>query len=100
MIHELYGRETIECLHPETGKRYWKVDYSVQLGSNYGIKDAPRAGPVVDGDLVFAIGVRGDLNCLELESGKVIWKKNLDDAYGPAPLFSVGEAVRWFSKIS
>tara|TARA_Y100000814_G_scaffold285549_1_gene253650 strand:+ start:353 stop:1690 length:1338 start_codon:yes stop_codon:yes gene_type:complete len=86
-IHELDGLETIECLQPGTGKRYWKYDYPVQLGSNYGIRDAPRAGPVIDGDLVFTVGVKGDLLCLELDSGEVVWKKNLDDAYGHAPLF-------------
>ncbi len=87
MIHELDGREMIECLHPETGKRYWKVDYPVQLGSNYGIRDAPRAGPVIDGDLVFAVGVQSDLHCLKLRSGELVWKKDLDESFGPAPLF-------------
>lgn len=87
MIHVMGDRETVECLHPETGKRYWKFDYPVKLGSNYGITDAPRAGPVIDGDHVFTVGVRGDLNCFNLKSGERIWHKNLDHEYGPAPLF-------------
>ena len=96
MFHALNGREVIECLHPETGKRYWKFDYAVRLGSSFGIEDAPRSGPVIDGDLVFVVGVRGDLHCLDLGSGKVIWKKNLEKEYGPAPLFSGEGVVRWF----
>lgn len=87
LIHGLNGRETIECLHPETGKRYWKFDYPVQLGSNYGIADASRSGPVIDGHLVFTVGVRGDLHCFKLESGDLVWKKNLDEEFGTAPLF-------------
>ena len=87
MIHELDGRETIECLNPETGKRYWKHDYPVQLGSNYGIRDAPRAGPVIDGDFVYAVGVKGDLHCFKLGTGEVVWKRELDEAFGVAPLF-------------
>ncbi len=87
LIHEMNGREIVECLQPETGKRYWKFDYPVALGSNYGIEDAPRAGPVIDGDLVFTVGVRGDFHCFRLSSGEVVWKRNLDDEYGPAPLF-------------
>ena len=87
MIHILDGKEVIECLQPETGKRHWKFEYPVRLGSNYGIKDASRAGPVIDNDLVFTVGVRGDLHCFDLRSGKVIWKKNLDEAVGKAPLF-------------
>lgn len=87
MIHELDGREVVECLQPETGKRHWKHEYPVELGSSYGIADAPRSGPVIHGDLVFTVGVRGDLHCFELKSGDVVWSKNLEDAYGPAPLF-------------
>ena len=87
MIHAREGREVIECLHPASGKRYWKFDYPVELASSYGVEDAPRSGPVIDGDLVFALGVRGDLHCLELKTGKLVWKKNLDKQYGPAPLF-------------
>lgn len=87
MIHELNGRETIECLETETGKRHWIHDYPVKLGSSYGIADAPRVGPVIHEDLVFTVGVRGDLHCFSLKSGTVVWKKNLDEEYGPAPLF-------------
>ncbi len=87
MIHTLDGQEVVECLQPETGKRHWVHRYPVKLGSNYGIQDASRAGPVIDGDRVFTVGVRGDLHCFELRSGKVLWKKNLDQEYGPAPLF-------------
>ena len=86
MFHALNGREVIECLHPETGKRYWKFDYAVRLGSSFGIEDAPRSGPVIDGDLVFVVGVRGDLHCLDLGSGKVIWKKNLEKIHLKGPL--------------
>ncbi|MCB1121797.1 MAG: PQQ-binding-like beta-propeller repeat protein, partial [Verrucomicrobiae bacterium] len=87
IIHEMNGKETVECLQPETGKRYWKYDYPVRYGSNYGISDAPRVPPVIDGDLVFTVGVRGDLHCFDLPTGKVVWKKNLDEEYGHAPLF-------------
>lgn len=87
MIHALDGKEVVECLHPATGKRHWKHEYPVRLGSSFGIDDAPRAGPVIDGDLVFTIGVRGDLHCLNLKTGKVVWQTNLDKKYGPAPLF-------------
>ena len=87
LIHTLGGREVIECLHSGSGKRYWKFDYPVKLTSSYGVDDAPRSAPVIDGDLVFTVGVRGDLHCLELTTGKIVWHKNLEREYGPAPLF-------------
>ncbi len=87
MIHAMDDREVIECLQPETGKRHWKFDYAVRLGSSFGTSDAPRSGPVIDGDLVFTVGVRGDLHCLNLKTGRLVWKTNLDKEYGPAPFF-------------
>lgn len=87
LFHELEGRETIECLDAETGRRYWIHDYPVTLGSSYGIADATRAAPVIDDDLVFTVGARGDLTCIEMDTGSVAWQLNLDRAFGKAPLF-------------
>lgn len=88
-IHEEDGRETIECLHPETGKRHWRVDYPVTLGQSYGIVDAPRSSPVIDSasGLVFTLGVRSDLHAIRLDSGEIAWKKNLLGEFGDSPFF-------------
>ena len=37
----------------------------------------PSATPTVDGNLVFALGGRGDLICVEAATGRLVWKKNL-----------------------
>src|SRR5207245_3392213 len=39
--------------------------------------EGPRATPTVAGDRVFALGSTGRLNCLELETGKAIWSKDI-----------------------
>jgi len=39
--------------------------------------DGPRCSPTVDGDLVYAIGTSGDVVCIAVDSGKVVWTKNL-----------------------
>jgi outer membrane protein assembly factor BamB len=44
--------------------------------------DGPRCTPTVDGDLVFVLGTSGDLMCLESDSGKVRWQKNMADDVG------------------
>ena len=88
-IHELDQKEIIECLHPETGQRYWKIEYPVQVGQNYGITDAPRSSPVIDPDsnLVFTLGVNSRLQAVNLDSGEIVWKKNLAERLGKAPYF-------------
>lgn len=88
-IHELNGRETIECLHPETGQRYWKIDYPVEIRQSYGITDAPRSSPVIDPDsgFVFTLGVNSRLQAIELSTGKIAWQMNLTLKLGKAPFF-------------
>jgi len=87
MVHILEGKETIDCLNPETGERIWRVDYPVEANSNYGVEGGSRAGPVIDGDLVFVTGVAGDLHAIELKTGEIAWKTNLDESFGEAPFF-------------
>lgn len=44
--------------------------------------DFPRCSPTVDGNLVYGLGMSGDLVCLEVATGKVKWKKNLKADFG------------------
>jgi outer membrane protein assembly factor BamB len=39
--------------------------------------DGPRATPVVDGNRVFTMGGTGIVNCLELETGRLVWSRHL-----------------------
>ena len=88
-IHEINGTEIIECLHPETGQRYWKIEYPVDIRQSYGITDAPRSSPVIDkkSGLVFTLGVRSLLQAIELKTGKILWKQNINESIGEAPFF-------------
>src|SRR5439155_24069141 len=37
----------------------------------------PRTTPPVDGDRLYALGVHGDLPCLNVTDGKISWHKNV-----------------------
>jgi outer membrane protein assembly factor BamB len=87
LVHLSNGEETVDCLDVATGNRFWRQATPVRAGQNYGIDDAPRSSPVIDGDLVFVLGMAGDLRCLRLGDGTVVWQKNLDQEYGKAPFF-------------
>src|SRR5262249_39751513 len=45
--------------------------------SNGGNYPGPRCSPTVDGEHVYALGLAGDLLCLETGTGKVSWRKDL-----------------------
>ncbi len=42
----------------------------------------PRCTPTADGNLVFALGSRGNLVCCDSASGQIIWQKNLPNDFG------------------
>jgi outer membrane protein assembly factor BamB len=71
------GTERALCLDEKTGKRLWEhswpVDYTA-LQANYAI--GPRATPTVNGDLVYIVGAAGNLLCLDVKTGAVIWQKD------------------------
>ena len=71
------GTERAIALDEHTGEilwtREWPTSYRMLMGS-YAI--GPRATPTVDGDRVYVVGAAGDLFCLAVETGEVIWEKH------------------------
>ena len=48
------------------------------------------ATPLIEGDFVFLLGAMGNLHCVSLASGKVIWSKHLRRDFGDVKLTSWG----------
>lgn len=89
-MHRLGNEEVVVSLHPETGAKGWEFRYPTQFEDRYGYNNGPRASPVIDGDRVYTYGAEGKLHCLELQSGKLIWKRDLAADYKvPQDFFGV-----------
>ena len=80
-LHRIGKEEVLECLHPETGARSWQVRYPTDFEDRYGYNNGPRASPIIDAERAYTVGAQGQLHCLELQTGKVIWKRDLDREY-------------------
>ncbi|MBL9203306.1 MAG: PQQ-like beta-propeller repeat protein, partial [Opitutaceae bacterium] len=90
-FHRVGERETVDCLDPETGKRFWRFDYPVAYEDRYGFSPGPRASAVIQGGRVFVAGVTALLHCLDLKAGAVVWKRDLRADYGvPSGFFGYG----------
>ncbi|MCB1235588.1 MAG: PQQ-like beta-propeller repeat protein, partial [Verrucomicrobiae bacterium] len=78
------GEEFVWALSEADGKQLWKTTIAKVGYENIEAKYAtgPRATPTVDGDRVYCLGAAGDLACLETESGKLVWSKNLVKDFG------------------
>lgn len=53
--------------------------------SNGGGYPGPRSTPTVDGNRVYALGLNGDLLCLDAKSGKIHWRHDLIGEFGGHP---------------
>ncbi|HSI32829.1 MAG TPA: PQQ-binding-like beta-propeller repeat protein [Tepidisphaeraceae bacterium] len=69
------GTERIVCLDDATGQEVWKVEYDCPYTISYAA--GPRTTPLIAGGRVYALGAEGDVHCVELETGKVVWKRKL-----------------------
>lgn len=76
------GRATLFCLNAETGEELWKFDYPSDYQDLYGYDPGPRCSPIVEGNRVYVFGVEGMIHALEVDSGKLIWKKDTNKEYG------------------
>lgn len=90
-FHRVRDRARVECLHPETGKRYWSFSYLTEYKDRYDFANGPRASPVIDDGRVFTHGAEGILHCLNLNSGRLIWKRDISTEFKvPQNFFGVG----------
>ncbi len=93
LFHALDGRETIECLHSETGRRFWSFDYPIQYQDRYGFGNGPRGSPVVADGVVITLGVTSMLHGLDLATGKLLWRRDLRAEYRvPQDFFGHGSS--------
>jgi outer membrane protein assembly factor BamB len=77
MLHRVGNEEVVECVHPETAARHWQMRYRTAYEDRYGYNNGPRSSPVIDRQRVFTVGAEGTLHCLDLSSGRIVWKRDL-----------------------
>ena len=85
-MHRVRNEEIVECLDAETGSSRWQFKYGTAFEDRYGYNNGPRASPVIDlvapeMARVYTVGAEGTLHCLELASGKMVWKHDLRAEY-------------------
>jgi len=70
--------DTVWCLNAESGEVLWQRSYPCDAGIyTSGAYGGPRATPTVDGKNVYTLSHDGQVFCLDADSGKVVWSKNL-----------------------
>jgi outer membrane protein assembly factor BamB len=93
VFHTLNDRETLECLHPETGQRYWVQDFPIEYRDKYGFGNGPRGSPVVADGCVVTLGITSVLSGYDLETGLRLWQRDLRKEFNvPQDFFGHGSS--------
>ncbi len=102
LFHNLNDVDIIECLHAETGKRFWKFEEPNRYRDRYGYSNGPRASAVIDGGLVYTLAPTSKMRCVKLETGELVWNRDLAAdfgvpqyffGHGPNPLVTGGKVI-------
>jgi len=79
-------QDVFRCLDADTGRQLWKLAYPAPKDMDF--TNSPRANPVICGPLVYLLGAFGDLYCLKLDGGEIVWQKNLaKDFHAKVPMW-------------
>ena len=73
-------KDLFRCLDTTDGSELWRLEYEADREMDY--SNSPRATPVVHEGLVYLLGALGDLHCLRIETGEVVWRTNYYQEYG------------------
>jgi len=80
-IEQRDRNEVVAAYDVMTGRELWTNAWPEHFSQWMGGGEGPRATPAWSDGLVYALGARGELRCLDAESGKVVWRTNiLEDA--------------------
>jgi outer membrane protein assembly factor BamB len=80
-IHRLDDEEVVECVHAETGASRWRFRYPTRYEDRFGYNNGPRSSPVIDGNRVLTVSAGGRLQCLDLETGGEVWRRDFRTEY-------------------
>lgn len=85
------GREVLHAVNATDAKELWHADIDKVHGDSQSLP-GPRCTPVVDGDRVYAQSCRGELHCLKVSDGSLLWKVNYTTDFSAIFIGEKGQA--------
>ncbi|MCH7674306.1 PQQ-like beta-propeller repeat protein [candidate division KSB1 bacterium] len=86
-LFTMYGEdksEVVISLNAQTGATNWEHRYSREFWPErrqyFG--PGPNASPIIVDDRIISIGIAGQMRCLELATGKLLWVRDLPTEFG------------------
>src|SRR5215472_5554198 len=73
LFQRVADQEVVDAFDARTGEPRWHFAYPTTYRDDFGFDEGPRAVPVVAGNRVYTFGAQGQLQALDLATGKRIW---------------------------
>jgi outer membrane protein assembly factor BamB len=86
------GKETLHAIDAATAGEFWRKEIDEPFRDMQG-PSGPRCTPVVDGDRVYALSCRGELQCLNTTDGRRVWRTNFTGDFGAVFIGEKGSAA-------
>ncbi len=83
--------EVLLVLDANSGKELWSASLGGILANDWGM--GPRGTPTVDGEHVYAMSGKGNVACVNIADGKVLWQQSMTSLGGKVPQWGYAESV-------
>ena len=91
LFDRVRNENRLRCLNSENAKEIWTFKYPTDFTDMLGYSGGPRCSPTIDHDRVYVVGGEGVMHCLNVTTGKVIWKVDTTKKFGVVKnFFGVG----------
>lgn len=79
--------DVLAAFDSASGEERWRLRLAEKYDGHDGSADGPLSVPTLDGDRVFALGPKGQLVAADLETGREIWRVELDESNSSVPFY-------------
>ncbi|MHC4586340.1 MAG: outer membrane protein assembly factor BamB family protein [Planctomycetota bacterium] len=79
--------DNLRCLDLSNGKELWNFAYDAPGSAMF---PGSRSVPIVEGNKVYSCGHNGDVYCIDINTRKPVWNKNVWTDFGGKPASSGG----------
>jgi len=86
--------EFVWCLSEEDGREVWVMPLgpAFQQRASQG-REGPACTPTVDGQRLYVVGLAGNVACLQVADGKILWQISMAEQFGGrVPMWSYRES--------
>ena len=97
VLYIMGGVDDNECVLAldvsQGGKQIWNSVIGPIRNNGAGYP-GPRATPSIDGDRLYTLGIAGDLVCMDIKDGRILWHRDLVKTFGGSiPHWGYAESV-------